>query len=343
MKRITIKEIAKALNVSVSTVSKALNDSYEISEETKERVRKYAKEHKYRPNSLALSLQNQKTKNIAVLIPSILNHFFAKVLNGIETAAAEKGYHIVTCFTHESHEKEVHTIEMLNNGFIDGFIACISEETLQLKKLDHFQQLIDERIPLVLYDRVHRDLHCDKVVIDNIKTAYKATRFLMKSDCKNIALVSTINSLNVGKFRVKGYKKALTKYGIEVDKEKMILLKKAKHLKKHLDKMLSTQKIDAIFALDETSAVLTLQVLHKHNKKVPNDISVIGFTNSTLSKYSTPPLTTVNQHGAKIGKTAVRRLIDRIENNIEDSDISTKIIRTELIERDSTHKRFIKF
>lgn len=343
MKRITIKEIAKALNVSVSTVSKALNDSYEISEETKERVRAYAKEHKYRPNSLAISLQNQKTKNIAVLIPSILNHFFVKVLNGIEAIATERGYHIVTCFTHESYDKEAHTIEMLNNGFIDGFIACISEETLQRKKFDHFKQLIDERTPLVLYDRVHKDLVCDKVVIDNVKTAYKATRFLMKSGCKSIALISTINGLNVGKFRVKGYSKALTKYGVEVDKNKMILLKKAKHLKKHLVQMLSNEEIDAIFALDENSAVLALQVLHKHQKRIPNQISVIGFTNSVLSKYSTPTLTTVNQFGTKIGKTAAKRLIDKIEGKVQIDETETKIITTELIERDSTFKRFVKF
>ncbi len=343
MKRITIKGIAKALNVSVSTVSKALNDSYEISEGTKERIRAYAKEHKYRPNSLALSLQNRKSKNIAVLVPSILNYFFAKVLDGVEKVATERGYKILTFFTNESYEKEVNTVEMLSNGAIDGFIACLSEETLSLNKVEHFKQVIEDEIPLVLYDRVHKDLVCDKVVIDNIKTAYKATRYLMRTGNKSIGLVSTVDGLNVGKFRVKGYKKALEKYGWEVDENKMVILNKVKHLKKSVEKMLTEQEIDSIFAIDETAAVLTLQVAHNLGINVPKDLSIIGFSNGVLSKYSTPALTVVNQHGTKIGKTAANRLIDRIEEKIEASDIATEIIRTDLIERDSTHRMYLDF
>ncbi len=343
MKRMTIKGIAKALNVSVSTVSKALNDSYEISEGTKKRIREFAKEHKYRPNSLALSLQNRRTKNIAVLVPSILNHFFAKVLDGIEKVATERGYKILTFFTHESYEKEVNTVEMMSSGAIDGFIACLSEETLQLEKFDHFKQVIEDEIPLVLYDRAHKDLVCDKVVIDNIKTAYKATRYLMRIDNKSIGLVSTINNLNVGKFRVKGYKKALQKYGWEVDENKMVVLKNAKHLKERVEKMLTEQKVDSIFAIDETAAVLTLQVAHSLGIEIPKDLSIIGFSNGVLSKYSTPALTVVNQHGTKIGKKAANRIIDKIEEKIDKSDISTQIIRTDLIERDSTHRMYLNF
>lgn len=343
MKRITIKEIAKALNVSISTVSKALNDSYEISKETKTKIRAYAKEHKYRPNPLAVSLQNRKTKNIAVLMPSILNHFFVKVLNGIEKEATERGYRIFTFFTDESYKKEVEVVEMLNNGSIDGFIACLSEETLQMEKFDHFQQIIDDGIPLVLYDRVHKDLVCDKIVVDNIKSAYKATRYLMRLERKNIAVVSTINGLNVGKFRVKGYEKALTKYDVAVDKQKMILLEKPKNLKKRLKEMFENHTVDAVFALDEIAAVLTLQVIHKLGKRVPEDVSVIGFSNSALSKYSIPALTVVNQQGTRIGKNAVIRVIEKIEDVVDSDDIITQIIRTDLIERESTHKMYIKF
>ncbi len=343
MKRITIKEISKALNVSVSTVSKALNDSYEISEATKERIREYAKKHKYRPNSLALSLQKKQTKNIAVLVPSILDYFFAKILDGIEKVATERGYNILTFFSHESYEKEVNTIEMLNNGAIDGFIACLSEETLNLDKIDHFKQVIEDEVPLVLYDRVHKDLACDKVVIDNVKTAYKATRYLMKIGCEDIALVSTIDGLNVGKFRVKGYKKALKKYGHTVDKNKMVRLTDAKLLKKSVKKMLLEQNVDSIFAIDETAAVLTLQVAHSLGKKIPQDLSIMGFSNGVLSENSTPALTVVNQHGAKIGEEAAIRLIDKIEGKVDIHDISTQIIRTELIERGTTYRMYLKF
>ncbi len=339
----TIKEIAKALNVSVSTVSKALNDSYEISDKTKERIRAFAKEHKYKPNSLALSLQSKKTRKIAVLVPSILNHFFAKVLDGIEEIATERGYNILTFFTHESYEKEVNTIEMLSYGTVDGFIVCLSEETLKLGKMDHFKQIIEDEIPLVLYDRVHKDLECDKVVIDNVKSAYKATRYLMRIDRKSIGLVSTIDSLNVGKFRVKGYQKALKKYGWEVDENKMVLLTNAKHLKKRVEKMLTEQKVDSIFAIDETAAVLTLQVAHNLKISIPKELSIIGFSNGDLSKYSVPALTVVNQHSTKIGKKATTRLIDKIEEKIDISDISTQIISTDLIERDTTHRMYLKF
>jgi len=342
-KRITIKQIAKALNVSISTVSKALNDSYEISDETKKKIKEYAKFHHYKPNTLALSLQNKKTKTIGIIIPNILSHFFAKVLSGIEKVAAEQGYNIITCITNESYDKEKHTIETLSNGTIDGFIACISEETLKLGKFDHFNNVIAEGTPIVLYDRVHKDVVCDKVVIDNVKTAYKATRFLMRSKCNNIALISTIDGLNVGEFRAKGYEKALTKYGIEPNKDLIIRLENNEHLKERIEYMIDNHKVDGIFTIDETSAAVAVQVLNARNIKIPEDVSIIGFTNGILSKHSVVPLTTVNQFGVKIGEQAAIRLINKLENKIDFDDIRTEIIRTELIERDSTKKLYIKF
>ncbi|MFD1294669.1 LacI family DNA-binding transcriptional regulator [Lutibacter holmesii] len=342
-KRITIKQIAAALHVSISTVSKALNDSYEISEETKKKIQAYAKEHKYKPNTLALSLQNKKTKTIGILLPNILTYYFARVLRGIEKVATEKGYNIITCITNESYKKEVDTMEMLSNGTIDGFIACISEETLKLEKFDHYKDILEEGTPIVLYDRVHKDINCDKVVTDNIKSAYKATRFLMKSDCKNIALISTTKGLNISKFRIKGYLKALTKYGITPNEELVIKLKSEKKLKERINKMLDENQVDGIFTIDEVSAAITTQVLNKRNIKIPEDIAIIGFTNGILSRYSTPPLTSVNRFAHTTGEVAATRLINKIEENIPFNDIKTEIIKTELVERESTKKLFIKF
>lgn len=342
-KRITIKEIAKALHVSISTVSKALNDSYEISDETKQKIQQYAKEHNYKPNTLALSLQNKKTKTIGIIIPNILNHFFAKVLRGIETVSTEKGYNIITCITNESYKKEVNTIEMLSNGTIDGFIACISEETLKLQKFDHFNDILKEGTPVVLYDRVHKDIVCDKVVTDNVKSAYKATRFLMRSGCKNIAFISTIDSLNVGKFRAQGYVKALTKYDVEPDENLIIRLENGNNLKDQVNKMLDYKMVDGIFTVDELSDAIVTQVLNERNIKIPEQVSIIGFTNSILSQHGTPPLSTINQFGEKIGETAAKRLIEKLENKVDMEDIRTEIVRTELIERGSTKKMFIKF
>jgi len=342
-KRITIKQIALALNVSISTVSKALNDSYEISDETKKRIQEYAKEHKYKPNRLALSLQNKKTKTIGIIIPNILTYYFARVLRGIEKVATEKGYNIITCITNESYKKEVHTIEMLSNGTIDGFIACLSVGTLKVQNFDHFHSILEDGTPLVLYDRVHKDIHCDKVVTDNIKSAYKATRFLMRSECKNIALISTTDHLNISKFRVKGYLKALTKYNVTPNNKLIIKQDNETNLGNRILNMLDHQKVDGIFTIDEVSGAIVTQVLNKRNIKIPEDIAIIGFTNGILSRYSTPPLTSVNRFAHTTGEVAANRLIDKIEEKIDFEDIKTEIIRTELVERESTKKMFIKF
>lgn len=342
-KRITIKQIAAALHVSISTVSKALNDSYEISEETKKKIQKYAKEHKYKPNTLALSLQNKKTKTIGILLPNILTYYYARVLRGIEKVATEKGYNLITCITNDSYKKEVYTMEMLSNGTIDGFIACIANETLALKQFDHFKDILEEGTPIVLYNRVHKDINCDKVVTDNIKSAYKATRFLMRSECKNIAIVSCTKGLDISKFRLKGYLKALTKYDVTPNEDLIINLKSEKKLKARINEMLDNNQVDGIFTIDEISAALTTQVLNKRGIKIPEDVSIIGFTNGILSRYSTPPLTSVNRFAHTTGEVAATRLIDKIEEKIPFNDITTEIIKTELVERESTKKLFIKF
>lgn len=342
-KRITIKQIAKALSVSISTVSKALNDSYEISDETKRKIQEYAKLHKYKPNALALSLQNKKTKTIGIIIPNILNYYFARVLRGIEKVATDRGYNIVTCITNESYKKEVDTMEMLSNGTIDGFIACISLETLKKENFNHFHSILEEGTPIVLYDRVHKNIHCDKVVTDNIKSAYKATRFLMRSECKNIALISTSEGLNINKFRVEGYLKALTKYGVTPNENIIIRQENEINLKERINEMLDNNKVDGIFTVDEVSGALITQVLNKRNIKIPEDTAIIGFTNGILSRYSTPPLTSVNRFAHTTGETAANRLIDKIEEKIKFEDIKTEIVRTELVERESTKKMFIKF
>jgi LacI family transcriptional regulator len=342
-KRITIKQIAEALHVSISTVSKALNDSYEISDETKKRIQEYARLHNYKPNTLALSLQKKKTRTIGIIIPNILNYYFARVLRGIEKVAAEKGYNIITCITNESYKKEVDTVEMLSRGTIDGYIACLSKETLGLQEFGHFQNIIEEGTPLVLYDRVHKNIHCDKVVTDNIKSAYKATRFLMRSECENIALISTTDELNVSKFRTKGYTKALTKYGVTPREELMIIQDSEEGLADRINAMLDHHDVDGIFTIDEVSGAITTQVLNKRGLRIPDDISIVGFTNGILSRYSTPPLSSVNRFAHTTGEKAATRLIDKIEEKVPYDDIKTEIVRTELVERQSTKKMFIKF
>jgi len=342
-KRITIKQIALALQVSISTVSKALNDSYEISDDTKKRIQEYAKLHKYKPNTLALSLQNKKTKTIGIILPNILNYYFARVLRGIEKVTTEKGYNIITCITNESFKKEVDTMEMLSNGTIDGFIACISEETLRIGNFEHFNLILEEGTPIVLYDRVHADINCDKVVTDNVKSGYKATRFLMKSGCENIALISTDEEINIGQFSVNGYLKALTKYEVPVNENLIIRLEDETHLKDRINEMLDNNKVDGMLIIDEVSGAVATQVLNARGIKVPDDISIVSFTNGILSRYTIPPLTAVNRFAHTTGEIAANRLIDKIEEKIEFDNIKTEIVKTKLVERESTKKLFIKF
>jgi len=217
MKRLTIKDIAKEFNVSISTVSKALNDSYEISVSTKEKIQKFAKENNYKPNFNALSLKNRQTKTIGIIIPNMLNYFFAQVFNGIEKVANEKGYKIISCISNESHTKEVETMEMLSNGSIDGFILSMAEETVLKNNFKHFDEILQNGTPIVMFDRVAESINCDKVITDDFKGASKTVKYLAKSGSKNIAFISTISNLKVGKKRHQGYLKGLEKAGLPIN------------------------------------------------------------------------------------------------------------------------------
>ena len=212
MKRLTIKDIAKEFNVSISTVSKALNDSYEISVSTKEKIQKYAKANNYKPNFNALSLKNRQTKTIGIIIPNMLNYFFAQVFNGIEKIANDRGYKIISCISNESFKKEVETIEMLSNGSIDGFILSIAEETISKSNFNHFQEVIDNGTPIVMFDRVADNIKCDKVVTDNFDSARSTVAYLVKSGHQNIAFISTINNLEIGRRRQLGYLKRFGRF-----------------------------------------------------------------------------------------------------------------------------------
>ncbi len=213
----TLKQIAKELNVSVSTVSKALNDSPEISSSTKIRIKEYAKLKNYKPNVIGLNLKNRKTKTIGVIIPNILNSFFAKVFSGIEKVADEKGYNVIMCISNESLEKETHTLEMLSNGTIDGFIVSVSEEAQKNHEYNHFSSIINDGTPIVMFDRIAAEVDCDKVIVDDYESALNSTQHLINLGCKNIALLSSIDNLSVGKLRAEGYLKALENNTIPVN------------------------------------------------------------------------------------------------------------------------------
>lgn len=333
----TLKQIAKELDVSVSTVSKALNDSPEISEQTKIRIKEYAKLKNYKPNVIGLNLKNRKTKTIGVIIPNILNSFFAKVFSGIEKVADENGYNVIMCISNESLEKEAHTLEMLSNGTIDGFVLSISEEAQKLHDYSHFVSIINDGTPIVMFDRTTDEVECDKVIVDDFDSGHNATQHLIDLGCKNIALISSVDNLSVGKLRADGYLKALKDNNIEINENIIIRTDSEMDLIDKIADLYSNNLIDGVFALDENDSVAALKVGVKKGYKIPKDLKIIGFADGILaSRRLSPSLTTVSQHGIDIGEVAVKLLIDRLESKEEHKPYETVVIKTKLKEREST-------
>lgn len=333
--KITIKTIAKELGVSSSTVSKALKDSHEISKETKKRIQAYADHYNYKPNHLALQLRNQKTKVIGVILPKIVHHFFSTVISGIEDGANKKGYNIMVCFSNESYKKEVETLKVLSNGSVDGIIMSIARETLQNKDYDHFKGIVSEEIPFVLFDRVVDEILCDKVVVDDVGAGYKATKHLLENGRKKIALVTTPNHVNVGALRRQGYEKALIEQYININTELIVEIDETKSIKPQIEKVFEND-IDGVFAVNEIYAANAMRIAKELGKSVPNDISIIGFTDGLISEYSSPSITTIAQHGFTMGQQAVDLLIQRIENDAIDFRPKKIVISSDLKLREST-------
>ena len=336
-KRITLKKIANEFGVSIATVSKALNNSYEISTQTRKKIQKYAKEHNYKPNSLAISLLRKKSNSIGVIIPNIMNSFFTKVFVGIEKKATENGYNLISCISNESYEKEVKTMDLLMNGTLDGFILSIAEETQINQNYDHFKNAINDGVPIVMFDRVTDDIDCDKVIVNDEEGAFNATKHLFQTGCKKVALISTIDNLSVGKLRVEGYKKAVKKYLKDIDEKLIIRIGKNEDFTASMKIVLSDKKIDGLLCLEESSAIQCLEIVKGLKYKIPKEMSIICFTNGPLPHYVSPKITTISQHGKYLGEIATQMLIERIENEDESSlPYSTKIVKTSLIERETT-------
>lgn len=336
-RKVTLKQIAKELDVSISTVSKSLRDSPEISEDTRLKVQAFAKLYNYKPNNIALSLKNKKTKTIGIIIPEIVHHFFATVISGIEQVANESGYNVIVCLSDESFDKEVINMEMLANGSTDGFIMSLSKETQQKKDFHHLQEVINQGMPVVLFDRISNDILCDKVIIDDQLAAYEATHFLISKGLKKIALLTTVDYVSVGKLRTDGYLNVMHDHGIEVDENLIIRIEDTEHCDEKINELLENKSVDAILAVNELFAVTAIKLAMAKGIKIPEDLSVVAFTDGIISKYSTPTITTISQNGTKMGRKAAEMLIKRLElEDEEDEHYKTEIIETNLIIREST-------
>lgn len=346
-RKITLKQIARELDVSISTVSKSLNNSDEISQDTKDKVQAFAKLYNYKPNNIALSLKNRRSKTIGVIIPEIVHHFFSNVIRGVEKIANAKGYNVIVGMSNESFDKEVLNMEMLANGSIDGFIISLSKETLMLQDYHHFRESINQGMPVVMFDRVVNDINCDKVIVDDFEGARTAVKKMIDSGCQNIGIISTKDYVSVGNLRTNGYLNALETSNIEPKKSLVLKIEdglEADHKSHLLVESIETlfdnnPHLDGVFAVNELFALIAMKIAYQRGIHIPDDLQVIGFTNGVLSKHSTPSLTTVSQHEQQIGEQAAKLLIERLERDENDEieeNFKTVIIKTAIVERDST-------
>lgn len=333
--KITLKDIARELEVSISTVSKALKNSEEISRDTKEKVQAFAKLYNYKPNNIAISLKNKRTKNIGVVIPDIVHHFFTTVIRGIEKYANARGYNVIVCLSEESFDKEVINMEMLANGSIDGFIMSLSSETQQKGDYNHLKEVTEQGIPVVLFDRITNEVECDKVIIDDELGGYMATKKFIEQGKKRIALITTDDYLSVSKARTTGYRRALAESNLGVDESMILKMPSMEMDEKRIKDFLDSQEPEAVLCVNEIFAVYSMGLALKKGLKIPDDISFIGFTDGVLSKYANPSLTVVAQHGEKMGEVSAKMLIDKVESEEEVETYQTKILEPTLVIRES--------
>lgn len=342
-RKLTLKLIAKELDVSISTVSKALRDSAEISEDTRQKIKAFAKLYNYKPNNIALSLKNRKTRTIGIIIPQIVHHFFTTVIRGVEQMAREHNYNVIITLSNNDFDKEVLNMELLANGSTDGFIVSLSKETLQKDDFRHLTEAIDQGMPVVMFDRIVDEIPCDKVLIDDREGAKLGVNHLIKTGCKKIAIITTEDYITVGRLRTKGYMEALESAGIAVDPKLILKLDAIDFLDNQamarIKHFLKGKDIDGVFTINEIFAVSAAKYIMEADKNIPGDVGIVSFSDGELSQHFVPSLTTVSQHGEQMGRKAAELLINKLERPEEEvEEYTTAYIETSLIERESTKK-----
>lgn len=335
--QITIKDIARSLKISPSTVSRALKDHPDISPATKKAVRELATELDYQPNSVALSLRKSKTFTIGVIIPQIVHHFFSTVISGIEDVAYKAGYHVMICQSNESFDREKASAQALLASRVDGMLVSVAQETKDIK---HFETLLGRGIPIVFFDRVASGLDTSSVVVDDFGGAYRAVEYLIKSGCRRIAHLAGPETLEISKNRIKGYEKALDDYGLTLNPDYIVTagLTLEDGRKACLELLEKGERPDAIFAANDPLAIGALKVLKEKGIRIPEDISVIGFSDEPITALIEPPMTTVAQPGFEMGQLATRLLLNEISHKSDEERQPSvqRELKTELVIREST-------
>ncbi len=326
-----LKKLAELLNISVSTVSKALRNSPEISKETKKRVIDLAEFHNYIPNSFAQKLKTNRSKTLGIIIPEISHQFFTHVLEGAVSEAAKKGYNLTICISNESLEREKNIINDLVRNHVDGIAISLAEETYQHNEMNHLKALLKRNIPLVLFDRITSQLGCDTISINDSMNAELATYELINNGRNKILYLSGIPNISVNEKRKDGYIKAIQK------KHKPCILEVNydDFPENEILDFIRTENVDAILASDELTAIQTIRACKIAGYQIPQDLSVIGFSVGNLGKHFLPSLSAIDQRGEEQGRYAIEMLVDRIENHLDAEPFNIQI-DTKIIHREST-------
>jgi LacI family transcriptional regulator len=335
---VTIKDIAKALGLSTSTVSRALRGGYEISAETKKLVLEYAEKINYHPNPIALSLKERRSHSIGVVVCEVANNYFSQAINGIESIAYNRGYHVIITQTHESFEREVVNVQHMASRSVDGLLVSLSSET---QDLSHLKYLHEKGLPIVFFDRVAADIETHKVIADNYKGAFNATEHLIKNGARKIGHLTSSAHLSISIERLEGYKAALAKYNIPFIPEYLCHCEHGGMIQEEVEVAVNrllnlADKPDSVFVAGDRLSTGCLISLKQHGLKIPQDILIAGFTNTDYADLFSPPLTTVRQPAFKIGQIATEMLIQLIESKYPVTDFETKMLETELFIRQSS-------
>jgi len=333
---VTIKDIARQLGVSASTVSRALKNHPDISEHTKQKVQELARAHNYRPNPVALSLKHKRSNTIGVIIPEIVHYFFSSVMSGIGDFAYSQGFNVITTQSNELYNREVNDLNNLIDNRVDGVLISVSKTT---RNFNHLKRVLEQGIPIVFFDRHVEEIPADKVIVDDQKGAYEVVKHLIEQGARRIAFLGTKKQLSIGQGRLSGYMQAHKDLGIETD-ESLIrdcdIYENAWHVTHEL--LNSINPPDGFFAVNDETAIGAMEAVKRNGLRIPEDIKIAGFTNSLMSKMCDPKLTTVEQDGYMMGQHAAKMLINRLQGNVEDYSPKTITLDAEIIVRGTTVK-----
>ena len=337
-KKTTIKDIASVLKISPAAVSKALHDDSRISSKTKEAVKKVAKELNYQPNHLASALRKGKSNLVGVIVPRTNSNFFSSVIQNIEEVLNKEGYNIIITQSNESYKKECNNIDTLLFTQVDGIIASMANETIQL---DYFEKIKSKGIPLILFDRGENDLNVDYIGINDYDSSHMIVKHLVEQGCKRIAHIGGYKHTRIFNNRIRGYVDAIKQYNLPLDSE--LLIESSLTTEDGRDKMTQLLNLknrpDAVYIAGDYAALGALQVLNEHNINVPKDMALVGFGNEPFTSMVTPTISSIDQHSAEIGKQAAFTFLERVKEPFVKQTLNKVILDAKLIIRDSSNMK----